>query len=136
MTGAVTNELFVLSIFAACHEGTLFLFNILTSKNMLRDQLVSKCVGIILDAVREERGNLRFVSDEARVNREYFNRKRFGTLKFFRIIRVLYCLAMLTERKTFVAIGEQIFAEIWEMEEDYGYDLLDEYKLQHDEKKL
>lgn len=96
---------------------------------MLRDLLVSKCVRIILDAVREERGNLRFVSDEARVNRKYFNIKRFGTLKFFRIIRVLYCLAMLTDRRSFVAIGEQVFGVIWDMEEDYGYDLLDEYKL-------
>ena len=45
---------------------------------MRRNQLVSKCAGTILDAVREERDNLRFISVEVRVNRKYFNEDHHG----------------------------------------------------------
>ena len=93
---------------------------------MLRDQLVSKCAGVILDAVRSERGRLTFVSGESQVNRQYFNRKKFRTLKLFRVIRVLYVLAMEMERDEFIMIGDKVFEEIWDMQDDWGYDLLDE----------
>lgn len=95
---------------------------------MLRDQLVSTCIGYILDAVRSERGRLTFVSSESQICREYFNRKRFQTLKLFRVIRVLYALAMEMDRNEFLLIGHDIFAEIWDMQEMYGYELLDEYR--------
>ena len=96
---------------------------------MLRDQLVSMCTGIILDAVRSERGRLTFVSDEANVNRQYFNRRKFQTLKLFRFIRVLYVLAMETDRARFIAIGQNLFAEIWDFQEECGFELLDEKRV-------
>ena len=93
---------------------------------MLKDQLVSRCSGLILDAVRDRRGRLSFVSAEARVNRKYFNSKNFQTLKFFRLVRVLYCLAMDMDREEFCRIGTSIFEDIWDTADALGYELLDE----------
>ena len=95
---------------------------------MLREQLVSACSGMILDAVRSHRGWLSFISTESQVNREYFNRKRFQTLKFFRLVRVLYVLAMKMNRGEFAQMGYDMFAEIWDQQDYFGYDLLDEYR--------
>lgn len=95
---------------------------------MLREQLVSMCSGMILDTVRSHRGWLNFVSTESQVNRQYFNRRKFQTLKFFRIIRVLYVLAMKMDREEFAQMGYNMFAEIWDEQDYLGYDLLDEYK--------
>lgn len=95
---------------------------------MLREQLVNACSGMILDAVRSQRGWLNFVSTESQVNRKYFNRKKFQTLKFFRVIRVLYVLAMKMDRDEFSKFGQNLFAEIWDEQDYLGYDLLDEYK--------
>lgn len=103
---------------------------------MLRDLLVSKCVGMILDAVRGERGRLTFVSSESQVNRQYFNRRKFRTLKLFRAIRVLYVLAMDQSREEFIQLGQKVFAEIWDMQEDYGFELLDEYRNNTDDTQL
>ena len=95
---------------------------------MLRDNLINMSVGFILDAVRSQRGRLSFVSDEAQVNRLYFNRKKFRTLKLFRVIRVLYVLAMEMDREDFMHIGQNMFAEIWDFADDYEFTLLDEGK--------
>ena len=57
---------------------------------MMTEKLISKSAGCIIDAVRNQRGRLSFVSDEAQVNRQYFNHRMFRTLRFFQIIRVLY----------------------------------------------
>lgn len=95
---------------------------------MLREQLVSVCSGMILDAVRSHRGWLSFVSTESQVNRQFFTRKKFQTLRFFRLVRVLYVLAMKMDRDEFAQIGYDMFEEIWEQQDFYGYDLLDEYK--------
>lgn len=95
---------------------------------MLKENLISKTVGFILDAVRSYRGLLSFVSDEAQVNRQYFTRKKFRTLKLFRVIRVLYVLAMDMEREEFIRIGQKMFAEIWDYADTYDYTLLDEGK--------
>lgn len=81
---------------------------------------------MILDAVRSQRGWLSFISTESQVNRQYFTRKKFHTLKIFRLVRVLYVLAMKTSRKEFVRLGQDIFAEIWDQQDDLGYELLDE----------
>ena len=81
---------------------------------MLREQLVSECSRMILDAVRSHRGWLSFVSTESQVNRGYFNRRKFQTLKFFRLVRVLYVLAMKMNRKEFAQIGYDMFEEIWD----------------------
>ena len=95
---------------------------------MLREQLVSACSGMILDTVRSHRGWLSFVSTESQVNRGYFNRRKFQTLKFFRLVRVLYVLAMKMDREEFAQIGYDMFAEIWDQQDYLSYDLLDEYK--------
>ena len=95
---------------------------------MLREQLVSVCSRIILDAVRSHRGWLSFVSIESQVNRGYFTLRKFQTLKFFRLVRVLYVLAMKMDREEFAQIGYEMFAEIWDQQDYLGYDLLDEYK--------
>ena len=95
---------------------------------MLRDKLVSNCVGIILNAVRKESGTLTFISDESQVNRKFFTRKEFKKLKLFRVIRVLYVLAMCLDRYTFVQLGEQMFNIIWEMQDEHEFNLLDELK--------
>ena len=95
---------------------------------MLRDNLINMSVSFILDAVRSQRGRLSFVSDEAQVNRLYFNRKKFRTLKLFRVIRVLYVLAMEMDRDDFMHIGQNMFAEIWDFADDYEFTLLDEGK--------
>lgn len=95
---------------------------------MLREQLVSVCSGVILDTVRSHRGWLSFVSTESQVNRQYFNRRKFQTLKFFRIVRVLYVLAMKMDREAFARLGYSMFAEIWDEQDYLGYELLDEYK--------
>ena len=95
---------------------------------MLREQLVSACSGMILDAVRSHRGWLSFISTESQVNRGYFNRRKFQTLKFFRLVRILYVLAMKMDREEFARIGHDMFVEIWDQQDYYDYDLLDEYK--------
>ena len=95
---------------------------------MLREQLVSACSVMILDTVRSHRGWLSFVSTESQVNRGYFNRRKFQTLKFFRLVRVLYVLAMKMDREEFAQIGYDMFSEIWDQQDYLSYDLLDEYK--------
>ena len=66
------------------------------------------------------------------MNRGYFTRRKFQTLKFFRLVRVLYVLAMKMNREEFAQIGYDMFAEIWDQQDYYSYDLLDEYKKQSD----
>ena len=83
---------------------------------------------MILDTVRSHRGWLSFASSESQVNRGYFTRRKFQTLKFFRLVRVLYVLAMKMNREEFAQIGYGMFAEIWDQQDYYSYDLLDEYK--------
>ena len=95
---------------------------------MLREQLVSACSGIVLDTLRSHRGWLRFVSSESQVNRKYFNRKKFQALRFFRLVRVLYVLAMKMGRNDFSRLGSTLFAEIWDSQDLWSYELLDEYK--------
>ena len=95
---------------------------------MLREKLVDTCTGMILDTMRSRRGRLRFVSTESQVNRKYFNSKGFQTLKLFRAIRVLYALSMLMSRHDFICLGSNLFAEIWDQQDKWGYDLIDEYK--------
>ena len=95
---------------------------------MLKEQLVSACPGVILDAVKGHRGWLSFISTESQVNRQYFTRKKFQTLKFFRLVRVLYVLAMKMDREEFAQLGYDLFDEIWDQQDYYGYDLLDENK--------
>jgi len=97
---------------------------------MLREQLVNACSGMILDTVRSHRGWLRFVSTESQVNRRYLNLKKFQTLRFFRLVRVLYVLAMKMDRREFSRLGYDLFAMIWDRQDDWGYDLPDEYKNQ------
>lgn len=96
---------------------------------MLKDQLISKSVGCIIDVVRSERGRLSFVSDEAQVNLQYFNRRMFRALRFFQVIRVLYVLAIRMDREEFMHIGQDMFAEIWDFADDYDFTLLDEGKV-------
>lgn len=62
------------------------------------------------------------------MNRQYFNRKKFQTLRFFRLVRVLYVLAMKMDRDEFAQLGYDMFEEIWEQQDFYDFDLLDEYK--------
>ena len=49
-----------------------------------------------------------------------------------RLVRVLYVLAMKMNREEFAQIGYDMFAEIWDQQDYYSYDLLDEYKKQSD----
>lgn len=93
---------------------------------LLREQLVHDCAGVILDAVRSESGRLQFVSEESKVNRKYFTRKAFRTVRWFRLIRILYCLSMKMSCKDFTHLGSRLFQEIWLRAEIYDYDLLDE----------
>ena len=93
---------------------------------MMTEKLISKSAGCIIDAVRNQRGRLSFVSDEAQVNRQYFNHRMFRTLRFFQIIRVLYVLAMRMEREEFMGIGQDLFAKIWDYADDYEFTLLNE----------
>lgn len=93
---------------------------------LLREQLVHDCAGVILDAVRSESGRLQFVSEESKVNRKFFTRKTFRTVRWFRLIRILYCLSMKMSCKDFTHLGSRLFQEIWLRAEIYDYDLLDE----------
>ena len=93
---------------------------------LLREQLVHDCAGVILDAVRSESGRLQFVSEESKVNRKFFTRKAFRTVRWFRLIRILYCLSMKMSCKDFTHLGSCLFQEIWLRAEIYDYDLLDE----------
>ena len=93
---------------------------------LLREQLVHDCAGVILDAVRSESGRLQFVSEESKVNRKFFTRKAFRTVRWFRLIRILYCLSMKMSCKDFTLLGSRLFQEIWLRAEIYDYDLLDE----------
>ena len=93
---------------------------------LLREQLAHDCAGIILDAVRSESGRLQFVSEESKVNRKFFTRKAFRTVRWFRLIRILYCLSMKMSCKDFTHLGSRLFQEIWLRAEIYDYDLLDE----------
>lgn len=93
---------------------------------LLREQLVHDCAGVILDAVRSESGRLQFVSEESKVNRKFFTRKAFRTVRWFRLIRILYCLSMKMSCKDFTHLGSRLFQEIWLRAELYDYDLLDE----------
>lgn len=93
---------------------------------LLREQLVHDCAGVILDAVRSESGRLQFVSEESKVNRKFFTRKAFRTVRWFRLIRILYCLSMKMSCKDFTHLGSRLFQEIWLRAEIYDYDLLDE----------
>jgi len=95
---------------------------------LLREQLSNDCAGIILDAVKSESGRLRFISEESKINRKYLTRKTFRTLRWFRLVRVLYCLAMKMGRMDFRKLGANLFDEIWEMADSWGYELLDERK--------
>ena len=128
VTVAVTVVIFVLATFAACLKTREIVKQFFINVAMLREQLVNACSGMILDAVRSQRGWLNFVSTESQVNRKYYNRKKFQTLKFFRVIRVLYVLAMKMDRDEFSKLGQNLFAEIWDEQDYLGYDLLDEYK--------
>lgn len=93
---------------------------------LLREQLAHDCAGVILDAVRSESGRLQFVSEESKVNRKFFTRKAFRTVRWFRLIRILYCLSMKMSCKDFTHLGSRLFQEIWLRAEIYDYDLLDE----------
>lgn len=93
---------------------------------LLREQLVHDCAGVILDAVRSESGRLQFVSEESKVNRKFFTRKAFRTVRWFRLIRILYCLSMKMSCKDFTHLGSRLFQEIWLRADLYDYDLLDE----------
>ena len=93
---------------------------------LLREQLAHDCAGIILDAVRRESGRLQFVSEESKVNRKFFTRKAFRTIRWFKLMRILYCLSMKMSCKDFTHLGSRLFQEIWLRADLYDYDLLDE----------
>ena len=95
---------------------------------LLRDQLVSDCTDIILDAVRSKHGRLRFVSDESKVNRRCFTNVTFRNMRWFRLVRILYCLSMVMGRQDFCLLGSRLFEAIWESADYYDYILLDEKK--------
>ena len=123
--GESKNNAYLCSVFMRNTLTNLFHLKLIL---MLKDQLISKSVGCIIDVVRSERGRLSFVSDEAQVNRQYFNRRMFRALRFFQVIRVLYVLAIRMDREDFMHVGQDMFAEIWDFADDYEFTLLDEGK--------
>ena len=92
------------------------------------EQFVNDCAGILLDAVRSESGRLQFVSEESKINRKFFTRKTFRTMRWFKLIRMLYCLSMKMEREEFCQLGKRLFLEIWLKADRCEYTLLDERK--------
>ena len=92
----------------------------------LQKLLSVNCARIILDAVRMESGWLRFVSEESRINRKYFTPATFHTLRWFRLVRVLYFLSMRMNRSDFRQLGTRLFDEIWQSADEWEYDLVDE----------
>lgn len=95
---------------------------------LLREQLANECAGIIPDAVRSKSGWLQFVSEESKLNRKFYTRKAFRTVRWFKLVRMLYCLAMKMEREEFCQLGSRLFKEIWLTADYYDFDLLDERK--------
>ena len=64
----------------------------------LKETLSNNCAKIILEAVRSKSGWLQFVSEESKVNRKYLTLKTFRTMRWFRLVRILYFLSMLMTR--------------------------------------
>ena len=88
----------------------------------IKEMLTSKCAGIILREARMK-GRLTIISDESGINRKYFNRKLLRMLRFHRVVGLLYCTASWMSRKDFVRLGEEIFGEIYDTNDDNGGEL-------------
>jgi hypothetical protein len=92
------------------------------------DSFVNDCAGIILDAVRSGSGRLQFVSEESKINRKFFTCNTFSTMRWFKLIRLLYCLSMKMEREEFCQLGRRLFLKIWLKADRCEYTLLDKRK--------
>lgn len=80
---------------------------------MLKDQLTSKCAGLILGEVRKDH-RLTMISDECGINRKCLNRSSFRQLRFHRLVRLLYATSSWMNREDFQALGAKLFGSIWD----------------------
>ena len=94
----------------------------------LKETLSNNCAKIILEAVRSKSGWLQFVSEESKVNSKYLTLKTFRTMRWFRLVRILYFLSMLMTREEFRHLGDKLFDEIYQSAEKWEYHLMDEIK--------
>ena len=77
------------------------------------EKLTSECTGIILSVVRVK-GRLWYISDVSGINRKYLNKKMFRSLRFYRVLKLLFWTAEWMDKKQFVALGTELFEKIWE----------------------
>ena len=77
------------------------------------EKLTSECTGIILSVVRVK-GRLWYISDVSGINRKYLNKKMFRSLRFYRVLKLLFWTSEWMDKKQFVALGTKLFEKIWE----------------------
>ena len=77
------------------------------------EKLTSECTGIILSVVRVK-GRLWYISDVSGINRKYLNKKMFRSLRFYRLVKLLFWTSEWMDKKRFVALGTELFEKIWE----------------------
>ena len=86
------------------------------------EKLTSECTGIILSVVRVK-GRLWYISDVSGINRKYLNKKMFRSLRFYRLVKLLFWTSEWMDKKQFVALGTKLFEKIWEAcNKDYDRD--------------
>jgi hypothetical protein len=86
------------------------------------EKLTSECTGIILSVVRVK-GRLWYISDVSGINRKYLNKKMFRSLRFYRVLKLLFWTSEWMDKKQFVALGTKLFEKIWEAcNKDYDRD--------------
>ena len=84
------------------------------------EKLTSECTGIILSVVRV-RGRLWYISDVSGINRKYLNKKMFRSLRFYRLVKLLFWTSEWMDKKQFVALGTELFEKIWEANNNNNY---------------
>ena len=92
----------------------------------LKDQMTSKVTGIILAHVRNKKGRLTEISDDAKINRKEFNTRGLAKMQFHRVLRILYAVALDVPYAEYKQMMEEICETITEWSDDYDYTLLDE----------
>lgn len=95
---------------------------------LLREQLISDFVGLLLDSVRNN-GWLTHVSDDAGINRKKMNRKGLASMPLGTILRLILALCHHLNRrspKDFMALWWKLGLVIQIMEDEHYWDLIDE----------
>ena len=92
---------------------------------MLRNQLASRFVGVILDRVKNN-GWERTISEDVGINRREFNRNDFVNMKMSRMLRVLVALAFRLGPHRFILLWTLLGNFIMSMAENAYAEFCDE----------